>query len=267
MLLAVVLDCYMEVKGRVGAASETLPEQAEETLRRWWQNRKGTRLPVAHILEQLQRYPVGEEGKISVVQFCNMVPGLDAGQASRLLRGAVGLWEDTEGQSLSLSESIIFISAIDTYVRNINRSIGLLLSVKGSAFATQPTVADKPTPSARPTPVAPPAEEALLGMIQRHRGEQREDFERVLARLGRLEAAPSGAGSSSYDIRRVRQADFRRSGRRPTSGTAPGVVCTEACGLTVPVCAGLVVGNGDSQATHKGYARTRQRTKVLQITG
>jgi len=281
MLLAVVLDCYMEVKGRVGSACETLPEQAQETLRRWWRNKKGQRMTVSQILEQLKRHEVGPEAKIGIRQFRNMVPGLGAPQAFRLLSGAVGLWEDTEGQSRSLSQSIILISAIDTYVRNINRSIGLLLTVKGTAWTNyNRTATDTSKPHSAPTSpilrapaspaLRPPAEDALLALVRRHRAEQRQDFGRVLSRLEQIEAAPSGAETSSYDSKRPRQADFRRGqGRKlSASGAAPTVICTEGCGLLVPACSNLAGGNGDALVLRPvTYARARQRALAQQIIG
>merc|ERR1719281_1684250 len=52
MLLAIIMDTYMQVKGRVGHC-ETLWSQAQEIYRRYRQLKRGERVSLPHILKHL----------------------------------------------------------------------------------------------------------------------------------------------------------------------------------------------------------------------
>merc|ERR1719281_1506539 len=52
MLLAIIMDTYMQVKGQVGNA-ETLYSQAKETHRRYVQKLRGMRVTLHHIVKHL----------------------------------------------------------------------------------------------------------------------------------------------------------------------------------------------------------------------
>ena len=68
MLLSIVMDTYVEVKGRTGHA-ETLFSQGRETFRRYHQAHRGIRVTLRHIVNCLdQRYP-GLNIKIQVIRF------------------------------------------------------------------------------------------------------------------------------------------------------------------------------------------------------
>ena len=54
MLLAIIMDTYMQVKGRVGHC-ETLWSQAKEIYRRYRQLKRGERVSLSHIVKHLRK--------------------------------------------------------------------------------------------------------------------------------------------------------------------------------------------------------------------
>jgi hypothetical protein len=138
MLLSIVMDTYMEVKGRLGAA-ETLWSQATESWRRHKQWRAGKRMSIPEINKALKESLVeldqdpgararGQCGSrvITVDGFRALVPDLGDAQARRLLTQAIVSKEDQEQAAVSMCDTFKLVKKIDGSVSNLSNSLRFL---------------------------------------------------------------------------------------------------------------------------------------------
>jgi len=134
MLLAIIMDCYTQVKGSVGSSAETLTQQAAETFRRWRGAQQGLRLPVQVVLKSLLERKLDPSQRLTIEGFCQHVPGLPDDQAGRLLSGALLDSDDAARMSQSLAAAIGLIGNVDARVRAIHRCLNTLVKVKSAVM-------------------------------------------------------------------------------------------------------------------------------------
>jgi len=134
MLLAIIMDCYTQVKGSVGSSAETLTQQASETFRRWHGARQGLRLPVQTVLQSLLDCKLDPSERLTIEGFCHHVHGLPKDQAGRLLTGALLDSDDAARMSQSLAAAIGLIGNVDARVRAIHRCLNTLVKVKSAVM-------------------------------------------------------------------------------------------------------------------------------------
>jgi hypothetical protein len=110
MLLAIVMDVYTQVKGRIPGDAETMWSQVAEIVHRWGEIRSGRQIRLESILDALERHhPEGddlEEERITTERFMTIVPGIPEHQAVRLLISTYANdEEESAGRGGSMSET------------------------------------------------------------------------------------------------------------------------------------------------------------------
>jgi hypothetical protein len=142
MLLAIIMDTYMQVKGRVGHC-ETLWSQASEIFRRYRQLKRGERVSLIHIVKHLR--PVvrhlrpslggahsplpGETSTNAVITketFMAAVPNLQERQAERLLRNSYMENKSSEEAHISLVETFQTVRKIASEQENMKQHINFI---------------------------------------------------------------------------------------------------------------------------------------------
>jgi hypothetical protein len=125
MLLAIVMDTYMEVKGRIGSA-ETVVSQAREVWRRGAQRRRGERVGLIEMQDSLVNPYTwgfgrleGDGERITPERFIDKCQNLRIAQATRILTNAQTFLDVSTEQTPSLSDAIGHIAEIDSKVERI----------------------------------------------------------------------------------------------------------------------------------------------------
>lgn len=127
MLLAMIMDTYTDVKGKVSSA-ERLDEQIYELYRRGLQNRRGERVSLDLIrtsfMKSLMIHSVSKflaeedsgrgEKLVAVQDFMAIVPGLEKKQATRLLANAVENYRENVRleNPLALSDAMRILASV-----------------------------------------------------------------------------------------------------------------------------------------------------------
>jgi hypothetical protein len=125
MFIAIILDTYMEVKGRIGASAETLWSQVAESSRRYRQWMRGKRMSLPEVktalaagIAELDKDPGartrGEMGSrvVTVEGFQALVPQIGSAQAERLLADALLRKEDDVAQ-VSMTDTFKLVKKIE----------------------------------------------------------------------------------------------------------------------------------------------------------
>jgi len=136
ILLAVITDCYTEIKGSVGASAETLPGQALESFKRWRARVNGQRLSLKHISSAFHKHGFEDDKLQTVDTFCEAVPGMREAQAERLLAGALRDEDDEARQGVSIASTAMLIGKVHDRVKAIHRSITTLMNAKGFSLTS-----------------------------------------------------------------------------------------------------------------------------------
>lgn len=144
MLLALILDVYMEVKGSVGKNAETLCTQTSEIHRRWRQKRRGQRIGLDKVLQALQPSFLADdvedaESRLTAKDLENEVPKLGGEQASRIITGAMALTEDVAESGISMADAFKEIVNISEKVQTIHEGFMTHLTLQSHAAASRPT--------------------------------------------------------------------------------------------------------------------------------
>jgi len=91
MLLAIVMDVYMEVKGGISEDAETIWSQTDEIIRRFFGKIRGRRLSLERLYvpfdkkNKKNQFEVACNNFLTPKPFMDLVPGLTRAQASRIL--------------------------------------------------------------------------------------------------------------------------------------------------------------------------------------
>jgi len=154
MLLAIVMDVYTEVRGKIGSKAETLWSQSYEIYRRRRELKAGKRVGLDYILACIapKNGPAlgihGQRVKISEVMA--MVPGLGEHQARRILTESLVRQEEALVVSQSMAEAMLGVQRIEKRVDSMHESMKNLVvmqemlsrSSTGAAEARQTIIAE-----------------------------------------------------------------------------------------------------------------------------
>jgi len=121
MLLAIIMDVYTEVRGKVGAGAETLWSQFFEIMIRMRAEWQGRKLPLHRILKALdplcdvegETDDIDAEGMLTIESLGEQVPGLSVDQAFEVLLEAEKFSEQEEHISQSITDAMAMIQTID----------------------------------------------------------------------------------------------------------------------------------------------------------
>lgn len=118
MLIAVIMDAYNEVKQN-SMKSDPLWSDMYGMSRRTWQNFRGTRLQLKHIITSFAQHmgPDAFESKtlVTLEQLMEAVPGLGRAQAMRGLLESVKEWALTEDKPVQLDDILEAVAHLSTF--------------------------------------------------------------------------------------------------------------------------------------------------------
>jgi len=124
MLLAIIMDTYSEVKGKINSA-ETLWEQATEMHRRWLLKKRGERVSIHHIWSSFEAHDglnaIDVEAIVDEEEFMRIVPQLRNVQAGRLLRCSVNAFSNDSETTLTLSQALGVVHQISSKVNRLKK--------------------------------------------------------------------------------------------------------------------------------------------------
>jgi len=134
MLLSIIMDTYMDVKGPSGSA-ETIFSQAKEIYRRWRGKRHKTRLDLEDILKCLDTSTLdeadlqGADDIINIKTLMQMVEGLKTAQGNRVLNEAQILMDKEWKVNISVSEAMTKIQELEIKGHQIHQAVSELFEL------------------------------------------------------------------------------------------------------------------------------------------
>jgi len=151
MLLAIIMETYMEVKGRVShmAHVETMWSQASVTFRNWSGHRAGHLVTLKDVLTHLTGKEVVDQTDkdlerteaLSSQQLLERVPTMSLEQASEIMTQAQEILESETQAPVSISDATVKLADIDDRTLRMEASIDWLQqAVKCLAGAGEPGV-------------------------------------------------------------------------------------------------------------------------------